>query len=789
MSELYLGRRVDPDTLRPTHEPSTLEADQLTRHAVCFGMTGSGKTGLCVTLLEELAMAGVPLLAIDPKGDLCNLALAFAEHRPEDFAPWVDPAEAERAGQSVEAFAEALSQRWRAGLREWGVDAARIRRFTDGAEVVIYTPGSHAGVPINVLGGLGRVPVGLDPEGITDLVGGTIASLLGLLKIEADPLRDPRHIVLARILGDAWEAERSLSLEDLIVQLVDPPFEKVGVFPLEQFFARKDRMTLAMQLNGLVASPSFASWSAGHVLDFDQLLNRGGERTPVSVFSLAHLDDAERRFFAALLLNELVAWCRRQPGSGALRALLYFDEVFGYLPPHPANPATKKPILTLLKQARGVGVGAALVTQNPVDVDYKAMSNAGLWIMGRLSTKQDRARVLDGIAGATGDVDRGTLGGWLDALPSRTFVVRDVKRPEPYLLHSRWAISYLRGPLTLREIERLEQSVSAPTGEFFAPAPEPEDTGLSDRLPPAPQGFRYLFVDPEVAFSARLADFFASRHRAPRSDGATRWEPALYAQLHLRFDQGEFEIERGESRLFFPIDAEEVRFDAEPAFERSDFLVDVPEGVFAPLPPSVDEAKELEALSKRVAEEVYRGETERAFVHTKRKLRSRGGESRADFEARVRGVLQEKIDAEIAKMKASVDRKLERLEDRRDKLERDVERYRGEERQQIANEVVNAGETLMGLFFGRRKSFNTAMSKRSQTRRAQERTERTSQDLKDLERDIYDLEDETETRVKEIENRWLRQLDEIEERQIKLERADIRLDHFGIVWVPVTRPV
>jgi hypothetical protein len=631
--------------------------------------------------------------------------------------------------------------------------------------------------------------VGLDSEGIHGLVEGTVASLLGLLKIEANALRDPRHIVLARILADAWEGGRSLALEDLIVQLVDPPFEKVGVFPLEQFFSRKDRLDLAMQLNGLVASPSFASWSAGHTLDFDMLLGRGGHRTPISIFSLAHLNEAERSFFAALLLNELVAWCRRQPGSTSLRALLYFDEVFGYLPPHPKDPPTKKPLLTLLKQARAVGVGAALVTQNPVDVDYKAMSNAGLWIMGRLSTRQDRDRVLDGITGATGDIDRGTLSGWLDSLPSRTFAIRDVKRPEPYLLHSRWAISYLRGPLTLREIERLDQSLSAPTGEYLeAQSPEEED-GLLEHLPPAPDGFPYRYLDPRVAFSARLSPFLASRHRDPRPDGVTVWEPALVAQLHLRFDEREFEIERGESRLFFPVDAEEVRFDAEPAFERSDFLVGAPTGLFAPLPTQIDEPRELKALSKQVAELVYRGETELSFRHPKRKMSSRGGESAEAFRERVRAALQDKIDAEVRKMKDSVDRKLQTLETRRDKLERNIARYQSEERQQLANEVVNAGETILGLFFGRRKSLNTAMSKRTQTRRAQDKTRRYSDDLKALERDIYDLESDTETRITEVENRWLRELEDIEERQIKLERADIRLDDFGIVWVPVTRPL
>ncbi|MCA9571379.1 MAG: ATP-binding protein, partial [Myxococcales bacterium] len=487
MSDLYLGRTVDPATMTETGGAYAFDCDRLTRHAVCFGMTGSGKTGLCVTLLEELGMAGVPVIVLDPKGDMTNLALAFGEHAPEDFEPWVDPSEADREGISVRELAERLSARWKKGLAGHGVTQERVDAFVQGAKVTIYTPGSTAGVSVDVLAMLNRPQGDLlaDPEGTGDLVSGTVSSLLGLVGVDADPVKDPAHILLSRILHDAWTAGKDVDLESLILQLVDPPFKKVGVFPVDTFHPRKDRMELAMKLNGVAASPAFAAWSRGVPLDVDRLLDRSG-RTPVHIFTMAHLDGAERMFFASMLLNQVVAWSRRQPGSSALRALVYFDEVYGFLPPYPKNPPTKQPVLTLMKQARAVGVGTMLVTQNPVDVDYAAMSNAGLWMMGRLQTRQDRERVLDGLAGAAGDIDRPTLSAWLEGLPSRTFLVKDVKEKEPFVIKSRWAISYLRGPLTRREIGQLDQDVEVPrpAGAPAGPAREqPRDDGLLSEPP------------------------------------------------------------------------------------------------------------------------------------------------------------------------------------------------------------------------------------------------------------------------------------------------------------------
>jgi hypothetical protein len=797
MSELYLGRSVDPTTLAETGDVVPFDPDRLTRHAVCFGMTGSGKTGLCVTLLEELAIAGVPVLVIDPKGDMTNLALAFADHAPADFEPWVDPAEADREGLSVAQMAEKLATRWKRGLTEHGVDQARIDRFVEGTDVTVYTPGSSAGVSIDVLAML-RAPQGdlaADPEGTADLVAGTVSSLLGLVGHDADPVKDPSHILISRIVADAWTADQDLDLEGVILKLVDPPFQKVGVFPVDTFYPRKDRMALAMELNGVAASPSFAAWSQGVSLDVDRLLDRSG-KTPLHIFSLAHLGASERMFFASMLLNQVVAWSRRQPGSSALRALVYFDEVFGFLPPYPKNPPTKGPVLTLMKQARAVGVGTMLVTQNPVDIDYNAMSNAGLWLMGRLQTSQDRDRVLDGLAGATGAIDRKTLSGWLEALPSRTFLVKDVKESQPFLMKSRWAISYLRGPLTRREIGQLDQPVpEAPSAGSASSSPAPTappavDDGTRPEPPAPPDERPVQFLDPAVAFSARLAPFLEEAEEPRRDDGAVVWRAAVLATLHLRFDEGrEYVLEREETRLFFPITDDHVGASVEPPFEPADFLPSAPaNGRFHALPAMIDEARELKALEKRVIEEVYRGETEKMFRQRFLKLDSRAGETRDAFEARVREALQDRIDEKVLKLKDRVDRQVDRLEAKQKKLERDIEARQGDVSASQMGEAMNLAETALAWFTGRSRSMSRAVSKRNQSRRASERLARAEADLTDVQREMYDIESALETDVLAIQNEELARLDDIEEVAVDLERADLRLDRFGILWVPVTRP-
>lgn len=793
MSGLWLGRRV---TGGAPGEASLLDPAHLTRHAVVFGATGSGKTGLCVCLLEELALAGVPVLAIDPKGDLANLALRFRGPTAAEIRPWVDEGVVARSGLDADTWSAREAERWSAGRRDGGVDDARVARLIDAVEVVVHTPGSRSGVPVDVLGAL-RAPdadtLG-QPEALADLAAGAVSALLELVGVQSDRLKDPEHIVLARVVEHTWGAGEDLDLERLILRLVDPPFQKVGVFPLESFFPRADRMKLAMQLNGLLASSGFDAWRVGEPLDMDRLLAPVGGRAPVRVFTLAHLDDARRRFFTGMLLHKLVAWSRRQPGTGALRAVLYLDEAFGYCPPAPHKPSTKEPILQLVKQARAVGLGVVITSQNPVDVDHAVIGNAGTWWLGRLATRQDQERMFSGL----GPEEAAAIGGAVSSLGKWQFAVR-LAGKDPYVVQTRHAITWLRGPMTLREIERLG---GAPSVAAAAPAPRtasasvPVAAGSGSTgawradVPMTPSGYPVRWLDPTVAHAARFQEVVGEATEPARDDGATAWRPALYARLKLRFDEKDFVVDRDEDRLFYPI-AKGGGFAGFPGFEEGDLLDAAPgRAVYEPIPETVDEPKELQALERRIVEGLLAGETERQFAHAGLGLRSRGGEDRAAFDARVQQAVRDKADQEVAKLKDKVDRELARLEEQHQRLQRDRDRHQADAQARVGQELMNAGEMMFGMFFGgSRKSLSGAMSKRDLTRKAQAKVGETDQRITDLAREIYELESRTEQEIEAIRRKWEVERGAVTEASVPLERDDVRLADFGIVWIPVSRSV
>jgi hypothetical protein len=454
----FLGREYELDTrtVRPDH-PIMYEARYLTTHGVVVGMTGSGKTGLSITLLEEAAIDGIPAVIIDPKGDLTNLLLQFPELKPSDFAPWLHPEDAQQKSLSVDQYATQLAERWKQGLRESGQEVSRIRELSAAVDFRVYTPGSEAGLALSILRNF-AAPKGLPLEDLTHKVNATVTALLGLGGIEGDPVQSREHVLLAQIILDAWQKGRDLDLPMLIQEIPRPAITTVGAYNLETFFPAKDRVKFASQLNNVVASPMFAIWSRGEPLDLASMLFRNG-RPQHLIFSVAHLDDQQRMFFITLLLEEMLAWTRRQAGTTNLRALLYFDEVYGYLPPHPGNPPSKAPLMTLLKQARAFGVGVLLATQNPVDLDYKALSNAGTWFVGKLQTERDKARLLDGLESVAAEhgtlTDRGYLEKVISSLGNRVFLLHNVNTNKPVLFQTRWALSFLRGPMTREEIGRV----------------------------------------------------------------------------------------------------------------------------------------------------------------------------------------------------------------------------------------------------------------------------------------------------------------------------------------------
>ncbi|MEA2027139.1 MAG: DUF87 domain-containing protein, partial [Chloroflexota bacterium] len=454
-NELFIGHRLDADG------PLTVEPSDLTTHGVIVGMTGSGKTGLGIDLLEDALLQGIPCLVIDPKGDMGNLLLTFPELRPADFRPWIEEAAAAREGITPDELAATTAQTWRDGLERTGITPDRISRLRQAAGFTIYTPGSNAGVPLNLIGSLKAPESADDIEALRDEVEGFTSGLLGLIGIKADPLSSPEHILIANLVERSWAAGQDLDLAALLAQIQDPPMRKLGVLDLDTFYPPGDRAALALKLNGLLASPSFASWNQGRALDIDSLLRVDG-KPQVAIISISHLSEAERMFVVTLILSKMVTWTRRQSGTGELRALIYMDEVFGYVPPTAAPPA-KKPILTLLKQARAHGVGMVLSTQNPVDLDYKAISNAGTWMIGRLQTERDKARLLDGMTSAAGGMDRATIDAIISALDKRQFLLHSTRSDAPTRFSTRWAMSYLAGPLTRDQVKLL-------TGDRFIEA-------------------------------------------------------------------------------------------------------------------------------------------------------------------------------------------------------------------------------------------------------------------------------------------------------------------------------
>src|SRR5882672_10864954 len=474
LGAFYLGRPYDLGTKKPKDGILLYDSKDLLTHAVCVGMTGSGKTGLCLALLEEAAIDGIPSIIIDPKGDLANLLLTFPDLKSEDFAPWVNEEDAQKKNLSTPEFAAQQADTWKKGLADWGQDGERIKRLRAAADFRIYTPGSNAGIPVSIMKSFAAPPEAIteDSELMAERVNTTTTSLLGLLGIDADPLKSREHILMSNILNSEWSTGKDLDIAGLIVQIQSPPMTKVGVMDIESFFPSKDRFELAMSLNNLLAAPGFSSWMEGEPLDIQQILHTPEGKPRVAIFSIAHLSDAERMFFVSLLLNQTLGWMRTQSGTTSLRALLYMDEIFGYFPPV-ANPPSKLPLLTLLKQGRAFGLGVVLVTQNPVDLDYKGLSNAGTWFIGRLQTERDKARVLEGlegIAGGTGmKFDRQQMEQTLAGLNNRIFLMNNVHEDGAEVFETRWAMSYLRGPLTRKQIKSLMDPIKAQAEGAAAP--------------------------------------------------------------------------------------------------------------------------------------------------------------------------------------------------------------------------------------------------------------------------------------------------------------------------------
>lgn len=785
--KLYLGREVAPGLARADGPPVSLGLRDLTTHAVILGMTGTGKTGLGVGLLEEVLLQGVPAIIIDPKGDLTNLALSFPELRGEDFAPWVDPGEAALQGKPAEGLAAETAERWRVGLADWGIAPGRLSAFHDRVDVRIYTPGSMAGIPVSVLRSFDPPQDGLNWTSHTDALRERIAqivsALLGLLGYDGDDasITSREHILLSKIFEAAWRAGQPIDLVSLIRMIQEPPVTRIGAFDLDAFFPKGERFDLALRVNNLAASPSFAAWQTGAPLDIAELLRplrgSGGVspagKTRASVFYLAHLDDAGRQFFITLLLSQLVLWMRSQPGTPTLRSVLYFDEVFGYCPPFPRNPPTKTPLMTLIKQGRAAGVGMVLGTQNPADLDYKGLANIGTWFIGRLRTGRDRERALEGLEGAGVGFDREQFEDALSTLAPRTFLLQTAAGM-PRFMQSRWAMSYLRGPLTRDQVAGLADARGWPgraaPGETPAPVAAAPDLHVArPALPPdVPQTFLHLRAPrgrmtyrPHLLFSATVQ--FRDREGGAAAERVTLLTPA-----HEPVAAPDFGAAR---RLdhFDPGDGAR-----EPA----------PDAAFDGLPPGLD-ARALKIAERAFAEHVYRTAGLRVWRQPVLKAQSRPGEDRAAFLARCEALAEPRIRAEAGKLHDQYARRIADLQDRLARERRELGDDQAELDARKREAMLTNVESVFNLIVGRRSltSLSRGATKARQRELAELDVRASERAMEDMNARIEGLAAEYQAALAALRRRWADALAVAEERMLRPNRSDVRVDVAAVAWV------
>ena len=765
----YLGRQKNNDDLL------LYDSKDLVTHAVCVGMTGSGKTGLCITLLEEAAIDNIPAIIIDPKGDLANLLLTFPNLAPEDFAPWVtegDPAQ--------------VAKLWRDGLAKWGQDGARIKRLRDAADFRIYTPGSNAGLPVSILKSFVAPPESIreDNEALAERINTTVTSLLGLVGITADPVRSREHILLSNILQQEWSNGRDLDIAGLIQKVQSPSLTKIGVMDLDSFFPANDRFQLAMSINNLVASPSFASWLEGEPLDVQQFLYTGTGKPRLSIFSIAHLSDTERMFFVSLLLNQVLGWMRTQSGTTSLRAILYMDEIFGYFPPV-ANPPSKLPLLTLLKQARAFGLGVVLATQNPVDLDYKGLANAGTWFIGRLQTERDKARMLEGLEGiatSTGQkFDKQQMEQLLAGLDNRVFLMNNVHEDAPELFETRWAMSYLRGPLTRAQIKLLMDPVKGTTSSAPAPTSAPAPVSA------APAQTSKPVLPPEI-----------TQYYIPvRSSGGTvTYQPMLLGASEIHYSSSKTVEVTQQFTLLAAFSDGPVSLDWSQATPLDLPLGDLesepqPNAQFVQVPAAATKAKSYASWQKDLAGWIYRNQRLELLESPTLNVVSNPGESERDFRVRLQQLAREGRDDAVEKLRQKYAPKFAQLEERKRRAEQAVAREAEQAQGQKVQTAISFGATLLSSFLGRKRTSLATLGRATTAARGVSRAMKESQDVGRAQDNVAavtqqtaDLEAEFQSETKALESSFDPQTETLDKVSLKPTKANITVKLVTLAWAP-----
>lgn len=796
LGAFYLGRPFDLSTKKPKQGLLLYDSKDLVTHAVCVGMTGSGKTGLCIGLLEEAAIDGIPAIVIDPKGDLADLMLTFPDLKADDFAPWVNEEDAAKKNLSVSEYAAQQAEQWKKGLADWGQDGARIKKLKDAADFRIYTPGSNAGIPVSILKSFAAPPASIveDNELLSERINTTVTSLLGLIGIDADPIKSREHILLSTILNSAWTAGRDLDIAALIQQVQSPPMSKIGVMDVESFFPSKDRFSLGMSLNNILAAPGFASWMEGEPLDIQQLLHSPDGKPRISIFSIAHLGDPERMFFVSLLLNQTLGWMRDQSGTTSLRAILYMDEIFGYFPPV-ANPPSKLPLLTLLKQGRAFGLGVVLVTQNPVDLDYKGLGNTGTWFIGRLQTERDKARVLEGlegIAAGTGQkFDRQQMEQILAGLSNRIFLLNNTHDDAPEVFETRWAMSYLRGPLTRAQIKTLMD----PIKEDVSPRSEaanvvtPKTTGVAASAATKGASGQQPVLPPEIK------QYFIPV-RSSNSGEQLFYHPMLLGAAEIHYSKAPAIELTNKPVLLGAISDGPVNVNWDDSASVDLPLEDLEQTAqdsaqFLELPSVAGKSKNYDKWSKDFAGWLYRNESVDLLESPSLEVLSNPGESERDFRVRLQQLSREKRDDAVEKLRQQFAPKIAQLEEKKRRAEQAVDREAEQAKGQKLQTAISFGATLLSSFMGRKaislgslgrattaaRGVGRSIKESQDVTRAQDSVEAISQQQADLDQQFKDASAALERDTDPL-------TEQLEKVSLKPTKANIAVKLLTLAWAP-----
>jgi hypothetical protein len=780
----YLGKRVDESSGELSDDLVLYDSKDLTTHAIIIGMTGSGKTGLGIDLLEEAAIDHIPVIAIDPKGDMGNLMLTFPDLAARDFEPWINTRQASDEGMSSSEFASAQAELWKTGLASWGQDGARITKLRQNAEVRIYTPGSNAGLPVSVLQSFSAPGPDLlaDADLYRERVQATATGILSLLEVDADPISSREHILLSQILDHAWQQGQSLEIANLIGAIQNPPIRKIGVMDVDSVYPPKDRFQLAMRLNNLLAAPGFDAWLQGDPLKAADLLYDQNGKPRISVMSIAHLDDAQRMFFVSMLLNEIIAWMRSQQGTSSLRAILYMDEIFGYLPPT-ENPPSKRLFLTLLKQARAYGLGLVLATQNPVDLDYKGLSNTGTWFIGRLQTERDKARVMEGLEGVrSAAFDRQKMEKTLAGLGKRRFLLHNVHEDAAVVFNTRWTLSYLAGPLTRDQISSLSSVAKQQAASTTTPQPSQikSDAASAADAPVLAPGIQQVYL--------------------PAEKGDLVYYPRVIAACDIAFNDSRQNVDERRSILVtveigegpLPVDWDRSELLSLPP----DSLLDAPEpGVhYAECPSAAAAEKNYREWEKSLTQWLRKTQLVRLYRSNKYRISSGPVETEGEFRVRLQQIASEKRDEAVGDLRKRYGTKALTLENRLLRAVQAIEREQQQSTKRKLDTAVSLGTAVLGALLGRKRLTSTTASRVGSTIRTAGSAQKEASDVaraketaQKVRADLEALNAELESEINALETAFDAQTETLEEVLVKPKTTDIHISFVGLAWMPYRR--